>query len=580
MASPPQIDPSGGAREPATREAVEAPQGAGIQGSAGGPAGAPEAALSRQWRLSLAVFAACSAVLLWLFRHEIGAAVKVWSTSPTFGHGYFIFPISAFLLYRQRHRLAALTPKAAPLALVPILGLTVLWILGELANLMVVRQFAFVGLWQMLFLLVLGWQVTRASLFPLAYLFLAVPLGSEIIPLLQNITAEIVVYLLRLTGMPVFMDGFYIQIPSGNFLVAEACSGLRFLIVCIALGILIAHLFLKSWIKRAFFIALCLVVPVIANGLRAYGIIMLAHLSDYRLAAGVDHIVYGFVFLSVIILILIALTAWLRDRDDALSALPADPAQRQAALNAAGVGRGNRRLLGQGLAGMAALAMVLSAQAWTATAKAPPTGRTAELRAPLAVAPWVPESAEDSDWRPEFHGTDATLRQVYRRGDAAVELNIGYYSFQREGAEAAGGANRLAPSGSGWQTLEHRPTEIIINGASQPIIRSVVRRGGQSYLVWYWYRIGGERTNSRIIGKLLEMKSMALGGERGAAFVAVAARILGDAAEAEAALQDFLDQGVQGTENLVLLKESPSPAGAAMLGPASPDQGESAKSEP
>src|SRR3546814_1680397 len=147
---------------------------------------------------------------------------------------------------------------------------------------MVVKLFSFGGLWQALFLLILGWRITRAALFPLAYLIFAVPFGVSIVPTLQDVTAQIVVHLLRLSGIPVFLDGYLIQIPSGYFLVAEACSGVRYLTVSLALGFLAAYLFLRSWRRRLFFIALSVVVPIAANGIRAYGIILLAHLSDYR----------------------------------------------------------------------------------------------------------------------------------------------------------------------------------------------------------------------------------------------------------------------------------------------------------
>src|SRR3546814_20816354 len=93
-----------------------------------------------------------------------------------------------------------------------------------------------------------------------------------------------VVHLLRLTGMPVFLDGYLIQIPTGSFLVAEACSGVRYLLVSVALGVLTAYLFFRSWPRRLLFVALSVAVPIVATGIRAYGIIMLAPLGGYELA--------------------------------------------------------------------------------------------------------------------------------------------------------------------------------------------------------------------------------------------------------------------------------------------------------
>lgn len=544
MTSPPQAHPA----VPAGNDAPVPPARSPAKTSEGASAPGPSE-WRRAWILSLALFTAASAVLIWVFWGEAAAAVHVWSTSSTFGHGFLILPIVAFLFYRLRHRLAVMTPKAAPLALVPVIGLTLLWMVADLANVMVVRQFAFIGLWQAIFLLIMGWQVTWACLFPLAYLFLAVPLGSEIIPQLQDITAHIVVQLLRLTGMPVFLDGYYIQIPSGSFLVAEACSGLRFLIVCLALGILVAHLFFRSWAKRLFFVGLCVIVPIIANGMRAYGIIILAHLSDYRLAADVDHIVYGFIFLSIIILVLIGLAALMRDREGSLDN-PPEPAAAQPAPRAPAAWRQGAQAFFTCLA----LGVVVLAHSWTASAKAPPPGGlSVTLQPPAAQPPWSAETAPAAaGWQATFNNSDATLHQSYRDDERQVDLHIGYYAYQREGAEAASEANKLVDDGSAWQVRERRPTVVRLGETTHPIIRLLISHKGEVYLAWYWYRIGGERTNSRLMGKVLEMKAMATGGERSASVVAIAAKVSDDVAAAEALLGDFLQNGVTDNGSLVL----------------------------
>src|SRR3546814_2630944 len=88
----------------------------------------------------------------------MAAAVQVWSGSAAYGHAFFIVPVCLFLFYRLRHRLAALQPEPALWALGPIAILCLVWMVGALANAMVVKQFAFVGLWQALFLLILGWR--------------------------------------------------------------------------------------------------------------------------------------------------------------------------------------------------------------------------------------------------------------------------------------------------------------------------------------------------------------------------------------------------------------------------------------
>src|SRR3546814_955739 len=56
------------------------------------------------------------------------------------------------------------------------------------------------------------WQLV----FSLFFLFFTVPMGEEVIPLLQTITAEIAVFLLRTTGVPTFHSGLLIEITSGS----------------------------------------------------------------------------------------------------------------------------------------------------------------------------------------------------------------------------------------------------------------------------------------------------------------------------------------------------------------------------
>lgn len=487
---------------------------------------------------SIAIFIGCSILLIWAFRVEIAAAVQVWTNSRTFGHAFFVFPITLFLFYRRRHRLAALQPRAAPWVLVPIFILTGFWIAGYLANVMVVKQFAFVAIWQSLFLLVMGWRATRTAIFPLAYLYLAVPFGVSIIPVLQDITAQLVVRLLRLTGMPVFLDGYQIEIPTGSFLVAEACSGVRYLTVCVALGILAADLFFRSWRRRIFFVGLSIAVPIIANGIRAYGIIMIAHLSDYTIAVDIDHVLYGFVFLSVVTLSLLGIGVLLRE--DHLS--PRADTMHPHAPSGMAESAPTRRYK-QALCAGLAMAVILLGQAWAGAATAPPAGVVATLRGPVVSSPWVSENGKEPAWTPRFEGVDGTLQQAYRREEEYVDLHVAYYAYQREGAEAVSDLNRIT-TGSEWKVLNSNQMTVQIADLLLPVNRLILRRNDRTILVWYWYWVGGQNTNSRLTGKLLEVTALTTGGERAAAIIAVSSQVSENVTGTAALLKNFLQQSL------------------------------------
>jgi exosortase len=52
-------------------------------------------------------------------------------------------------------------------------------------------------------------------------------------------------------------------------------------------------------------VALSIAVPIVANWVRAYLIILMGYLSSMRLAVGVDHLIYGWIFYAAVMLLLL-----------------------------------------------------------------------------------------------------------------------------------------------------------------------------------------------------------------------------------------------------------------------------------
>ena len=105
--------------------------------------------------------------------------------------------------------------------------------------------------------------------------------------------------------------------PSGNWQVAEACSGIRYLLTSIVIGVLVAGVAYRSWKRRILFLLLSIFLPIVANAIRAYGIVVLAYISGNSIATGVDHVIYGFVFFSLITGILLTVAIrWYEPRTD------------------------------------------------------------------------------------------------------------------------------------------------------------------------------------------------------------------------------------------------------------------------
>jgi exosortase A len=473
--------------------------------------------------------------LVALFWSTVEAAFQTWGSSATFSHCYLILPVSAYLIWRRSGVLANLSPKPSPWAF-PFLAVAALfWLLGHVAGVLLVQELAFVAMIQALCLTVLGWRVVRAMAFPLFYLYFLVPFGDVLVPYLQDFTAAVLTWLLRFFGIPVFTDGTLISIPTGNFEVAEVCAGLRFLIASVAFGFLFANLVYRSWPRRVLFIAMSVTVPVLANGLRAFGIVMIAYWTDNRLAAGIDHIVYGWLFFSAVTLVLVLVGMTFREKEldaDLPTAAPAPAPSAGEAASAPAIIVATS---------VCALLVAGSAPAYSAYIEArAPDAAQVSLLAPEVRPPWRPIATGDDRWRPRFPGHDGEILQSYAAGGRTVRLYVAYYGHQRQGAEVVNYANRFA-DGERWVRAGGGRAEAIIEGKPMTLLRTRMLSRGTGRVLWHWYWVGGEFTASPYVAKLLEIKAKLLRGTEAAAVIAVAADYDIAPAQAVATLHRFLE---------------------------------------
>ncbi|MEO8411204.1 MAG: exosortase A [Propionivibrio sp.] len=255
-------------------------------------------------RAPLLATALAVAGILLVYLDTAKSIVSIWDRSETFAHGFIVIPICLWLVWRKRAELAATTAGPWWPGLVAVLLAGSLWFVTSLADVLGVKQFALAFMLQAAIVSVLGLKVARVLVLPLGFLLFAVPAGEVFVPVMIDWTADFTVAALRLSGVPVYREGNYFSIPSGNWSVVEACSGVRYLIASIMIGVLYAAISYRSWTRRVAFIVASIVVPLIANWLRAYMIVMIGHLSSNRLATGVDHVIYGWLFFGVVMLLL------------------------------------------------------------------------------------------------------------------------------------------------------------------------------------------------------------------------------------------------------------------------------------
>lgn len=275
-------------------------------------------------------------VLGLLFHTEIVAAVNTWIESTAYNHCFLVIPIVIYLIWDRRGSLRGLTASPLPIAAALALPLGVVWLAAERLGIMEGRQLAAMSMVEVLFFTILGRRLWQALSGPLLYLYFLVPFGDFLTPQLQDFTTWFTRHGLDILGIPAYIDGYIIEIPQGTFFVAEACAGLRFLIASIAFGVLYALLIYRSPVRRMVFVGASMIVPVIANGFRALGIVVLGYVLGSAQAAATDHVLYGWIFFSVVILLLILLGLPFRQDEQPVHAMnspmPADPGAARSGL--------------------------------------------------------------------------------------------------------------------------------------------------------------------------------------------------------------------------------------------------------
>ncbi len=445
----------------------------------------------------LASFGFACLLSIAVFPDVWSSMVRVWSNSETFAHGFIALPCAAWMLWRRRSDWSALPRTTWWPATLALAACGLLWLAGHLGGVASIEQFGAVIVIPATMLLLVGPALTRAIAFPLAFLFFAVPIGEFLTPIMMDYTADATVAAVRWSGVPVFREGLHFTLPTGRWSVVEACSGLRYLIASLALGVLYAYLQFRTLRYRLAFVALAILVPIVANWIRAYGIVMLGHVSNMQLAAGADHLVYGWLFFGLVMALLFWIGSLWREpapapakhpgRQEGTSTVDPD----QPTLPASGSTRSRLVYV------VAAIALVALWRPLAATLL--DQAQTLDGIAPLrAAVDHLPE-APPLDYQPNFTDATATLRTARIFERSPIELHAFHYARQHETGEMIHGSNHVVRVDDFRSHVVSRGTQTTPWGTVATY--RIRRAGAGALLVWHWYVVGSTQTASEYHAK-------------------------------------------------------------------------------
>ena len=461
--------------------------------------------------------------LLVAFNSSFSKLALIWQHSNTYGHGFLILPIALWLIDRKKHLLAQIDSEPSWLALFFVGLMSFFWFISVLSYINVIEQFALFSLFVVLTWAFFGWKIVLFLKFPLAFLYLSIPIGDFLIPYLQFITADISVYLIEMLGIPVFRDGMYIQIPNGNFLVAEACSGIRFLISTITIGVLYAYLNFTKWYKQILFVLLCCFVAILGNGLRAFLMILIGHLSNMQAAVGFDHLVYGWVFFSIILGILFVIGYYMADPLDEI----AKPISN------------NNQHRSQKFPSLIFIAFTFLFLCIGPMLKYEYENRVnaltlQEINKPLTASPSSITAIEkfNNNWYPIFPDADAIYTSASVLTSDNIDIFVAKYHYETDDKEIISYKNRLFDADL-WSLKAISSNKIIDkNGNKIPFSSvSIVNMQGKERKLRVIYKVNGILSANKIQFKLLQLMNKIMMNDFGGKVIVLSSANVHDADE-------------------------------------------------
>jgi EpsI family protein len=258
------------------------------------------------------------------------------------------------------------------------------------------------------------------------------------------------------------------------------------------------------------FLFACIAVPLIGNGLRIVGIILLAHFTNNKYGVGVDHIVYGWGFNVAILLVLFLLGSFFRDPAEVavLKSRDVDKADTSQMVIAALVVSSFLVSIGP------AVAFWLDNRA--------PISPVVDLRRPLILRGWHLTDAP-SNWRPNYPDTDASVIESLQPDRLArerpVDLYVGYYAQARTGHALTAHLNYLW-NPLVWTQVGSGTVDARIDGREVRMQEWIVSSVFERRMIWACYWVDGAFTSKPLMVKLLQARAI-LAGHEGQALVAV-----------------------------------------------------------
>ncbi|MCH9027955.1 MAG: EpsI family protein [Proteobacteria bacterium] len=433
-----------------------------------------------------------------------------WWDSFTYSHGLLIVAISLWLMWRQRDAINDAATEKGWWAIPSLLAALFLWTLSFAASVAIGIEAMLPAVLWLTVAAVFGLKIARRLVFPIGFLYFAIPAWDLINGALLAATVSVVDGILDLLRVPAWIQGNTVQIPSGAFEIAGGCSGLHFFIVALAISALYGHLYYRRFLNKGLLIGIAALFALLTNWLRVSTIIIVGHLTEMQsFLVKVDHYYFGWVLFGLMLIpfFYVARSIELREANTKKPPNPATPAAAQTQMR-----------VNPGLISGICVMLLLPALVWGQSLTRQATPVTIELP---AVAGWHGPLSTAVSWQPHYPGASGETLMAYRLGGIEIDVYANWYVNQAQGRELIGFGNDIAGL-SVWRNAGAGSASIVLHAGGRANVREIVLQSSRQgkRLVWYWYQAGSRSLVSPAKAKLWQ-GWQAMWGDSGTGLVAL-----------------------------------------------------------
>lgn len=453
-------------------------------------------------------FAVAATMLVLAFRVAIADLIRIWDTQAEYSFGYLIPFISLFLIWQRKDRLERVAFAGSWAGFGMVLLSLIVMVIGNMSTLGTVTEYALLLAIFGLALSYTGAQAFRVILVPMAVLAFMVPLPNyllrEISQVLQLISSQIGVGVIRLFGISVYLEGNVIDLGAMKLQVVEACSGLRYLFPLMTLGFIAAYFYQEKFWKRAVVFFSTIPVTVLMNSFRIGLIGITVEYWGKSMAEGFLHDFEGWIIFmactAVIMLEMWLLSRWSTPRRRLQEVFGLDlpaPAPDSAL-------RTYRALPRPYMAAIAIVAVTAAVSALMPESAHLRPSRKEFSQFPLEMGSWKGRADFiDPVYMPLLQLDDYILADFTDANGQRVNFYVPYYATQVNGNSAH--SPRACIPGDGWEIIDFAPRvlrDVSFKGMPIKVNRVVIQKGEHKQLVYYWFQQRGRLVTDEYVVKL------------------------------------------------------------------------------